>query len=147
MGERCYSTLVCAERDKGVFEKMGYRLEESQALTADGNEIPRAVVMVEEVANNGNYDELTGLMGFLSLRVTARVLVLTATTSLFRMERNGTTPKPCMRATTPLYEWNSAAGSGTQKWMTLPNIGRYIQLLWRRLALEASSASPVREGV
>jgi hypothetical protein len=63
MGDRCYSTLVCAERDKDVFEKMGYRLEESQALSADGNEIPGAVVMVDEGANNGNYEELTSLTG------------------------------------------------------------------------------------
>lgn len=63
MGARCYSTLVCAERDRDVFEKMGYRLEESQALSADGNEIPGAVVMVDEEAANGNYDELTALTG------------------------------------------------------------------------------------
>ncbi len=63
MGDRCYSTLVCAKRDKDVFEKMGYRLEESQALSADGNEIPGAVVMVDEQANYGNYDELTSLTG------------------------------------------------------------------------------------
>ena len=61
MSDRCYSTLVCAERDKDIFEKMGFRLEESQALSADGNEIPGAVVMVDEEANNGNYDELTAL--------------------------------------------------------------------------------------
>ena len=63
MGDRCYSTLVCAERDRDVFEKMGYRLEESQALSPDGNEIPGAVVMVDEEAANGNYDELTALTG------------------------------------------------------------------------------------
>jgi len=63
MRDRCYSTLVCAKRDKDVFEKMGYRLEESQALSADGNEIPGAVVMVDEQANYGNYDELTSLTG------------------------------------------------------------------------------------
>jgi hypothetical protein len=61
MSDRCYSTLVCAERDKDIFEKMGFRLEESQALSADGDEIPGAVVMVDEEANNGNYDELTAL--------------------------------------------------------------------------------------
>ena len=61
MSDRCYSTLVCAERDKDIFEKMGFRLEESQALTADGDEIPGAVVMVDEEANNGHYDELTAL--------------------------------------------------------------------------------------
>jgi hypothetical protein len=63
MADRCYSTLVCADRDKDIFEKLGYRLEESQALSADGNEIPGAVVMVDEAANNGNYDELTTLTG------------------------------------------------------------------------------------
>jgi len=63
MGDRCYSTIVCAERDKDVFEKMGYRLQESQALSADGGEIPGAVVMAAEEANNGNYDELTALTG------------------------------------------------------------------------------------
>lgn len=63
MGERCYSTLVCAERDKGVFEKMGYRLQESKALSADGDEIPGTVVMVDDQANYGHYDELTELKG------------------------------------------------------------------------------------
>ena len=63
MGDRCYSTLVCAERDKDVFEKMGYRLQEWQALSVDGGEIPGAVVMAAEEANNGNYDELTALTG------------------------------------------------------------------------------------
>ncbi len=63
MGDRCYSTVVCAERDRDVFEKMGYRLEESKALSADGNEIPGAVVMLDEQANYGNYDELTALIG------------------------------------------------------------------------------------
>jgi hypothetical protein len=63
MGDRCYSTLVCAERDKDVFEKMGYRLQEARALSVDGGEIPGAVVMAAEEANNGNYDELTALTG------------------------------------------------------------------------------------
>ena len=63
MGDRCYSTLICAERDKDVFEKMSYRLEESKALAADGKEIPGAVVMMEEQANYGRYDELTALTG------------------------------------------------------------------------------------
>ena len=61
MSDRCYSTLVCAERDKDIFEKMGFGLEQSQALSADGDEIPGAVVMVDEEANNGHYDELTAL--------------------------------------------------------------------------------------
>lgn len=63
MSDWCYSTLVCSKRDKDIFEKMGYRLEESRALSADGNEIPGAVVMVDEQGNNGNYDELTTLTG------------------------------------------------------------------------------------
>jgi hypothetical protein len=42
---------------------MGYRLEESKALSADGNEIPGAVVMVDDQANYGHYDELTALTG------------------------------------------------------------------------------------
>ncbi len=61
MGDRCYSTLICAECDKDVFEKLGYRLEESRALSADGKEIPGAIVMVDEQANYGHYDELTAL--------------------------------------------------------------------------------------
>ncbi len=63
MGDRCYSTLVCSERDRNLFEKMGYGLEESKALSADGKEIPSAIVMVDEQANNGHYDELTTLTG------------------------------------------------------------------------------------
>jgi len=63
MGDRCYSTLVCAERDKDIFEKMGCRLEESKALSADGKEIPGSVVMVDEHANYGHDDELTALTG------------------------------------------------------------------------------------
>lgn len=61
MSDRCYSTLICAEVDKAVFEKIGYRLEESEALSADGNEIAGAVVMVDEEADSGHYDELTAL--------------------------------------------------------------------------------------
>ena len=61
MSDRCYSTLVCAKRDKDIFEKMGYKLKHLQALTADGDEIAGAVVMVDEEANNGHYDELTAL--------------------------------------------------------------------------------------
>ena len=63
MSDRCYSTLVCAERDKDVFEKMGYKLQESRALSVDGGAIPGAVVMAAEEANNGNYDEFTALSG------------------------------------------------------------------------------------
>jgi hypothetical protein len=63
MGDRCYSTLVCAERDKEVFEKMGYTVDDSHALTVDGHEIPGAIVMADEEANGGHYDEFTTLTG------------------------------------------------------------------------------------
>lgn len=63
MGDGCYSTLVCAKQDKEIFEKMGYRLEELKALSAGGTEMPGAVVMVDEDADNGHYDELTALTG------------------------------------------------------------------------------------
>ena len=63
MRDWCYSTVVCAERDKGIFEEMGYRLEKCAALTVDGDEIPGAVVMVNEQTRNGNYDELMALVG------------------------------------------------------------------------------------
>jgi hypothetical protein len=68
-GERCYSTLVCAKQDKDIFEKIGYRLEESKPLSADGKEIPGAVVMVDEQANYGHYSELTALTGIPLLAV------------------------------------------------------------------------------
>jgi len=63
MGDRCYSTLVCARPDKDIFEKLGYSLTDLRPFAADGKEIPGAVVMVDEEANNGNYDELTALTG------------------------------------------------------------------------------------
>ena len=61
MGDRCYSTVVCAQRDQDVFEKMGYTLEDSKPLAVDGTEILGGVVMVDEQANYGNHDELTAL--------------------------------------------------------------------------------------
>ena len=63
MSDHCHSTLICAERDTSIFEKIGYRLEESQTLSVDGNEISGAVVMVDEEAASGHYDELTALTG------------------------------------------------------------------------------------
>lgn len=63
MSERCYSTVVCAARDKILFEKMGYRLDSAEAVSADGKEIPQGLIMVDEQASNGHYDELTALIG------------------------------------------------------------------------------------
>ncbi len=63
MGDRCYSMLVCANRDKDIFEKLGYTVTDRRPLSADGKEISGAVVMADEEANNGNYDELTASTG------------------------------------------------------------------------------------
>lgn len=63
MSDRCYSTLVCSKRDQDVFKRMGYRLEDSTAVDLMGDEIAFAIVMVDEEANNGHYDELTSLTG------------------------------------------------------------------------------------
>lgn len=63
MSDRCYSTLVCSKRDQGTFEKMGYRLDDSTAMDAMGDEIAFAIVMVDDGAPGGHYDELTSLAG------------------------------------------------------------------------------------
>ena len=63
MADRCFSTLICAKADQHIFEKMGYKADESQALTLDGEEIPDVQVMIDEEAAGGNYDELTALKG------------------------------------------------------------------------------------
>jgi len=63
MADRCFSTLICAKADQNIFEIMGYKTDESQALTVDGDEISDVHVMVDEEAPGGNYDELTALKG------------------------------------------------------------------------------------
>ena len=63
MGERCYSTLVCAERDKEFSRKWAIELEQSKPLAVNGKKIRGAVVMVDDEANYGHYDELTDLKG------------------------------------------------------------------------------------
>ena len=63
MSDRCYSTLICAAQDTAVFEKMGYAVQDAQAITVDGDDIPGAAVMIAEEAENGKYDELTTLTG------------------------------------------------------------------------------------
>jgi hypothetical protein len=63
MSDRCCSTLICARRDKEVFEKIGYSVQQWPPLTVDGNEIPHGVVVFAEEAANGNYDPLTNLKG------------------------------------------------------------------------------------
>ena len=63
MADRCFSTLICAKADQNIFEKMGCKADESQALTVDGDEIPDVRVMIGEEAAGGNYDGLTALRG------------------------------------------------------------------------------------
>ena len=62
MADRCFSTLICAKADQTTFDKMGYKTDESQALTVDGDEISDVQVMVNEEAAGGNYDGLTALI-------------------------------------------------------------------------------------
>src|SRR5713226_10787055 len=109
MGDRCYSTVVCAERDIDIFEKMGYRVEESRALSADGNEIPGAVVMVDEQANYGNYDKLTALKGIPFLVCGSSCPGAYGDHLIVSDGKECTTLKRCMRATIRLYAWNLAA--------------------------------------
>ncbi len=61
MADRCTSTALCVRRDQKIFEKLGYRLDAAQALNTDGDGIPGAVVMIDEQAAGGHYDELTAL--------------------------------------------------------------------------------------
>ena len=63
MADRCFSTLICAKTDQSIFEKLGYKADESQALAVDGEEIAGVRVMIDEEAPGGNYDELTALKG------------------------------------------------------------------------------------
>jgi len=63
VADRCFSTLICAKTDQNTFQEMGYKADESQALTVDGEEIPGVQVMIDEEAAGGHYDELTALKG------------------------------------------------------------------------------------
>jgi len=63
MADRCFSTLICANADQNIFERLGYKADESQALVVDGEEIANVRVMIDEEAPGGNYDELTALKG------------------------------------------------------------------------------------
>ena len=63
MSDRCFSTLICAKADPNTFQEMGYKTDESQALTVDGDEMPDVQVMIDEEAAGGHYDELTALKG------------------------------------------------------------------------------------
>ncbi len=63
MADRCFSTLICAKTDQDTFQEMGYKADESQALTVDGEELPGVQVMIDEEAAGGHYDELTALKG------------------------------------------------------------------------------------
>jgi hypothetical protein len=61
MADRCFSTLICFKTDQNTIQEMGYKTDDSQALTVDGEEIPDVQVMIDEEAAGGHYDELTAL--------------------------------------------------------------------------------------
>jgi len=61
MPSRCRSTLICGEADRAVFEPLGYRWESAEPLSVDGEKIAGAILMVDEEAPGGHYDELTPL--------------------------------------------------------------------------------------
>ena len=63
MADRCFSTLICAKTDQNIFQEMGYKVDELQALTVDGDEMPDVQVMIDEEAGGGHYSELTALKG------------------------------------------------------------------------------------
>jgi hypothetical protein len=63
MSDLCRSTLICADRDKDIFEQMGYTVEEAIAESVFGEELVGARVMFTREAPNGNYDTLTKLKG------------------------------------------------------------------------------------
>lgn len=63
MSDRCFSTLICAKTDEATFQKIGYKAQESEAMTVDGDEIPDVQAMIDEEAGGGHYSELTALKG------------------------------------------------------------------------------------
>jgi hypothetical protein len=63
MSDKCASTILCSSVDLEVFERLGYRLEDEMARDLDGGEIPGAVVMLDDKAPGGHYDELIGMKG------------------------------------------------------------------------------------
>lgn len=61
MPSRCRSTLICAEAERAIFETLGYHDDSTEPLSIDGEKIPGAILMVDEEAPGGHYDELTRL--------------------------------------------------------------------------------------
>lgn len=61
MADRCTSTAICSKADQKTFETLGYRFDPSQVLNIDGEEISNAIIMIDEQAAGGHYDELTAL--------------------------------------------------------------------------------------
>jgi hypothetical protein len=61
MPSRCRSTLICGEADRAVFETLNYCEESAEPLSVDGEKIAGAILMVDEEAPGGHYDELTRL--------------------------------------------------------------------------------------
>ncbi|HEV2416509.1 MAG TPA: hypothetical protein VGX94_01765 [Terriglobia bacterium] len=63
MSDRCSSTVLCSVGNQEVFQRLGYRRQEAEALTFEGNEIAGAVLMTDDEAVGGHYDDLTSMKG------------------------------------------------------------------------------------
>lgn len=61
MVDRCTSTAICSKADQKTFGTLGYRFDASRVLNLDGEEISNAIIMIDEQAAGGHYDELTAL--------------------------------------------------------------------------------------
>lgn len=61
MPDYCISTLICVKQDQAIFEAIGYRLDSAELFLLDGEGIPDAIVMMDDHAAGGHYDELTKL--------------------------------------------------------------------------------------
>jgi hypothetical protein len=98
MPSRCRSTLICGEADRAVFEPLGYREESAKPLSVDGENIAGAILMVEEQAPGGHYDELTRLKEVRSLSPTAPARVPLKTACWCRTTVTGDMSRRCLKA-------------------------------------------------
>lgn len=63
MADYCISTLICAKQDRAVFQAMGYGLDSAEAFVVGGEPLSDGLVMIDDHAAGGHYDELTKLEG------------------------------------------------------------------------------------
>ena len=150
MRDRCYSTLICARPDAGVFEKMGYTIQDGQAITVDGDDIPGAVVMIAEEAENGKYDELTSLQGIPFIVCNDAVRAVSAIISSLPAAGDGITPRRSTRVVTPRSAWIPTEPFSNRKSMMRERIGPCIKTLsrasrepQRRMARTRRTSRPV----